>query len=191
MDSTPSSHERERVEKRHLPRLAPAAYRGFACIHWTLTLDHRDTGWLTATFHHTWQLTLLHTCSRYDLLCPVYVLMPDHAHLLWLGLDEQNSDQRTAMEFLRKHLRSSLSPARWQHQVHDHVLREDERASGVFQTVAHYILDNPVRAGLIQDWTNYPFSGCCIPGYPDLHLPQSDYWEKFWRIRNRLVENSI
>jgi REP element-mobilizing transposase RayT len=175
METSDSSHERKRVEKRHLPRLAPAAYRGFASVHWTLTLDHRATGWLTAIFHHTWQFTLLHTCSRYDLLCPVYVLMPDHIHLLSHGIREPGSDQRIAIEFLRKHLRAHLAPASWQHQAHDHVLDAHERAPGAFQAIAHYIFENPVRARLAANPAAYPFIGCCIPGYPDLHPTQSDY----------------
>lgn len=185
-----SSYERERVGQRHLPRLAPQFYRGRAFVHWTLTTDNRATGWLTLGFHHTWRLMLLHTCSRYHLACPAYVLMPDHAHLLWLGLDDQCSDQRLAIEFFRKHLRPALAPTQWQNQAHDHVLQEHERERGAFQTVAHYILENPVRAMLTQTQADYAYLGCCIPGYPDLQCIQQDYWEKFWRIYNRLVEPS-
>lgn len=191
MDSASgSSHERERVDKRSLPRLAPEFYRGQAFIHWTLTIEGRATGWLTVEFHRAWQLCLLHTCSRYALACPVYVLMPDHIHLLCLGLDEMGSDQRLAVEFLRKHLRPALSPAAWQHQAHDHVLREHEREHSAVQTVAHYILENPGRAGLVTSTDTYPFLGCCVPGYPDLNLSQPDYWERFWRIYNRLIGES-
>jgi hypothetical protein len=97
-------------------------------VHWTLTLDHRATGWLTPGFHHTWQLTLLHASARYGLACPCYVLMPDHIHLIWLGLRD-DADQRTAIGFLRKHLRPALAPHDWQKQAHDHVLRDVERVS--------------------------------------------------------------
>ena len=183
-----SSHERERVEKGHLPRLASEAYRGRAFVHWTLTTENRATGWLSPVFHQQWQMILLHSCIRYQIACPVHVLMPDHAHFLGLGLHD-DSDQRTAVEFLRKHLRSALSPAGWQHQTHDHILRDHQREQGAFQTVAQYILDNPVRAELVERASDYPFLGCCVAGYPDLSVNQNDYWERFWRIYNRLVEN--
>jgi len=185
-----SSHERERVVKHHLPRLAAEFYCGQSFIHWTLTINNRATGWLTPEFHQASQLILLHTCSRYALVCPVYVLMPDHVHLLSLGLDQNGTDQRVALEFLRKHLRSALSPASWQHQAHDHVLREDERKHGAVQTVAHYILENPVQAKLAASVGNYPFLGCCVPGYPGLQVALPDYWEKFWRIYQRLIGES-
>jgi REP element-mobilizing transposase RayT len=187
-ESASGSRERKRVEKGHLPRLAPEWYRGRAFVHWTLTTENRATGWLTPAFHQHWQFILLHTCHRYSLACAAYILMPDHTHTLWLGLDDSGSDQRVAIEFFRKQVRPALSPADWQRQPHDHVLDEAERKHGSFQTVAHYILENPVRAGLVVRWRDYPYVGCCVPGYPDLDVRREDYWELFWRIYNRLVE---
>ena len=188
MDSTSgSSHERQRVEKGHLPRLALEYYLGRNFIHWTLTVDQRATGWLTPALHAQWQLTLLHASARYQLTCPAYVLMPDHVHVLWIGLRD-DSNQRIAIEFLRKHLSPTLAPTKWQQQVHDHVLREHERERGAFQTVAQYILENPVRAGLAGSAPEYRFVGCCIPGYPELEVSQTDYWERFWRVYNFIVE---
>ena len=182
------SRERQRVDKDHLPRLAPEYYCGRAFVHWTLTLEDRATGWLTPAFHHTWELTLLHACARYSLACPAYVLMPDHAHLLWLGLDDKGSDQRLAIEFIRKHLRPFLAPAEWQRQPHDHVLTEAERERGAFQTVAHYLFENPVRAQLATRWQDYPLLGCCVSGYPEFDPRISDFWERFWRCYNYVVE---
>lgn len=31
----------------------------------------------------------------------------------------------------------------------------------------------------MEDWR---FSGAVVPGYPNLHPLQLDYWEKFWPI---------
>jgi len=194
------SRERERVDSRSgerqrpdafilkgsLPRLTPEHYRARAFVHWTLTLEDRATDWLTPAFHHAWQLTLLHASARYGLACPAYVLMPDHIHLLWLGLRE-DSDQRTAIEFLRKHLRPALTPHDWQKQPHDHVLRDTEREQGAFQTIAHYIQENPVRAGLCSAATDYTYTGCCVLGYPELNVHAADYWLRFWRLHHYLV----
>ncbi len=154
------------MDQAHLPRLAPEFYRGHAFVHWTLTTEHHATGWLTPAFHHAWQLTLLHACARYALACPAYVLMPDHAHLLILGLHAETSDQRLAIEFLRKHLRPSLAPTDWQRQAHDNVLRESDREHAAFQLTAHYIGENPVRAKLAARWQDYAYTGCCISGSP-------------------------
>ena len=180
--------ESRRVEKRHLPRLAPEFYRGRAFVHWTLNIDDRATGWLTPEFHHAWLLTLLHASARFNLVCPAYVLMPDHIHLLWIGHDEQGSDQRVAIEFLRKHLRPHLAPAAWQRQTYDHALTEAERERGAFRTCAHYIFENPVRAELVSTWQDYVYLGCCLPGYPEFDPRETEYWDRFWRCYNYFVE---
>ena len=182
------SRERQRVEKDHLPRLAPEWYRGRAFVHWTLTTENRATGWLTPDFHHTWRLVLLHACARFELICPVYVLMPDHAHLICLGVNDHGSDQRVAIEFLRKHLRPHLAPAEWQRQPYDNVLRESDRAHDAFQNTARYIFDNPVRASLVTRWQDYPHAGCCVAGYPEFEVRADGYWERFWRCYNYVVE---
>ncbi|MFH1498219.1 MAG: hypothetical protein ABII82_10385 [Verrucomicrobiota bacterium] len=91
------------VPKSKLPRLERQWYRGRAAALWTHTLHNRTTGWLTPDFHHRFREILLHACARHDLACPAYVLMPDHWHLLWLGVAE-TSDQLQATKFLREHL---------------------------------------------------------------------------------------
>ncbi len=188
---SPSSRERQRADrtqKGYLPRLAPESYRGLAFVLWTPTIEKRATGWLTPAFHDQWRHILLHACARFDLACPAYVLMPDHGHLIWLGLNERGSDQRLAIEFLRKNLRSHLTPADWQHQAHDHVLTEDERQRGTFLATATYVLENPARAGLVSRREEWPYLGCCVPGYPEFSPIAPDYWERFWRCYNYLVE---
>lgn len=178
--------ERERVEKDHLPRLAPEWYRGHAFVHWTLTIADRATGWLDESFHARWQFVLLHACARFRLAAPAYVLMPDHIHLLWAGLAE-GSDQRLAVTFLRQHLSPALAPATWQRQPYDHILQDKERKPDAIAAAAHYLFENPVRAGLVATSGDYSYLGCCVAGFPDLDVRQNDYWELFWRLYNRLV----
>jgi putative transposase len=156
-------------------------------VHWTLTLENRARGWLTGSFHQDWKLLLLHTCARYSLVCPVYVLMPDHCHLVFIGVDDCGADQRVAIEFLRKRTAPLLAPARWQQQSHDNVIREQDRERNAFTTIAHYVFDNPVRSGLVTHWMEYKYSGYSIPGYPDLPFHSERYWVLFWRIFERLV----
>lgn len=81
-----------------LPRLAPPFYRGDAVIHWTMPVAMRATGWLNETFHARFRETMLHAAAREGLFCPAYCLMPDHSHLLWMGL-RRDSDQRNGMKF--------------------------------------------------------------------------------------------
>jgi hypothetical protein len=107
--------------------------------------------------------------------------MPDHLHLVWMGM-RRESDQLNAMRFLRRQLTPVLRPHKFQHQAHDHVLREDERKRGVFARVCFYVLANPDRAKLVADGGDWPFSGVIVPGYPELHPMQEGFWEKFWKL---------
>jgi REP element-mobilizing transposase RayT len=172
--------------RAHLPRLPAEHYRGCAFVHWTMTVDQRQSGWLNREFHEHFRLVMLHALARHRLACPVYCLMPDHLHLIWTGISPA-SDQRLACAFFRKYVNSALQPRKLQLQAFDHVLRARERLGDALAKIADYILQNPVRAQLCQSWREYPYSNALVAGYPDLDVRQSDSWEIFWRIYNRLV----
>jgi|ERR1700677_4409413 len=164
-----------------LPRLAPPFYWGDAVIHWTMPVALRATGWLNEAFHARFRETMLHAASREGLFCPTYCLMPDHIHLLWMGL-RPDSNQRNGMKFLREHLARALQPHRFQHQSHDHVLRDEERKRNAFAKICFYILANPVRAGLVKEREIWPFCGAIIPGYPAPHPSNDGFWPLFWKL---------
>ena len=94
---------------------------------------------------------------------PVYVyrIMPDHVHLVLSPADGcdliafvaqfKNLVQRAAW-------RTGLVGHIWQPRFWDHFLRGDEDLG---RTVA-YVLANPVRAGLVGTWQEYPYSGSLV-----------------------------
>ena len=183
-------------ERHHLSRLAPEFYRGFSAVLWTITLERRATGWLDDSFHLHFRELLLHAAAREGLFCPAYVLMPDHAHLVWLGL-RAGSDQRNAMKFFRQQLALKLagrSPTgveyELQKQSHDSVLREKDRLRGAFQKTCFYVLDNPRRQGLVDHPRDWPYLGAVVPGYPSLRPLAEDFWEQFWKLYQRHREPS-
>ena len=69
-----------------LPRIGRDSYQGNAVVLWTLPVAKRRTGWLDDVFHARFRELILHANAREGLICPVYVLMPDHIHLVWMGL---------------------------------------------------------------------------------------------------------
>jgi putative transposase len=88
--------------------------------------------------------------------CFAYCLMPDHLHLQISTRDGNlvdliNGWKSYTANLLRK---SGLKGACWQRGFYDHALRKDED----IQTVAEYIVNNPVRAGIVRNWREYPFS---------------------------------
>jgi len=94
----------------------------------------------------------------------------------------RESDQLNAMRFLRRQIAPALKPHKFQHQAHDHILREDERKRGAFARVCFYVLANPIREKLATKVEDWPFNGVVVPGYPALHPTQEDFWEGFWKL---------
>ena len=85
------------------------------------------------------------------------VFMPDHVHLLCEGVS-RSADLKSTMKTAR--MRSTVAvrplvamPSLWQDGDWDRVLRSDEDVVAV----AGYIVQNPVRAGLVQRPEDYPY----------------------------------
>lgn len=168
----------------YLPRLPREYYQGDSIVHWTLPIARRQQGWLNESMHAIFRELMLHTAAREGLFCPTYCLMPDHLHLVWMGL-RLDTDQLNGMAFLRTHLEPKLAPQKFQHQAHDHVLKEEERRHDAFALVCHYILKNPVAEALASQPDEWRYSGAIIPGYPILNPLQDGFWPKFWKLHSK------
>jgi putative transposase len=91
-----------------------------------------------------------------------YCIMPDHIHLLMcnagstLGSLIQGFKGRTSSRLHR------LEPdlVVWQPGYWDHIVRKEE---GLYDVLL-YILLNPVRGGLVNDWWDYPWLGSPLIG---------------------------
>ena len=120
--------------------------------------------------------------------------MPDHFHFIWIGISS-GSDQRNAMKYFRKQLNLVLNKVsiKLQKQSYDHVLREEERKETQFVNIVEYIARNPERAELVKQghFYDYKYSGCLVPGYPELRLSQPDLWQLFWRIYHYLQKEGL
>ena len=84
--------------------------------------------------------------------------MPDHVHVLAVG-EALESDLEAFMARMKQgtgfHFKKLHRASLWQDGYYDRILRNDEQTV----VVARYILENPVRAGLVTDFRDYPFSG--------------------------------
>jgi putative transposase len=165
----------------YLPRLPREYYQGDAVVHWTQTTFDHASGWLNSVFHERFRELMLHAAAREGLFCPTYCLMPDHIHLVWMGL-HLDTDQRNGMAFLRTYLEPVLNPHRFQPQAEDNVLREEELKHDAFASVCFYVLNNPVRADLVKHPQEWSYCGAILPGYPKLHPLDADFWRMFWKL---------
>lgn len=87
-----------------------------------------------------------------------YCFMPDHAHLLVEGKHSDADMQHFVAWFKQKSgywFRSTYRAKLWAPNYHEHVLRNDEATIAV----ARYIIQNPVRKGMVDDCSSYPYSG--------------------------------
>jgi putative transposase len=92
-----------------------------------------------------------------------HCVMPDHAHLVTEGIAddsdfkyfEKMAKQRSAYKLWKGYQFQNV----WQEGFHDWVIRPDQDIMDVIR----YVLDNPVRAGLVDRWDQYPFSGTLFP----------------------------
>jgi len=163
-------------------------------VHWSLVIQDRKQGWCKPILLYKFRELLTHTAFRYAIACPVYCLMPDHIHMLWMGLFE-SSDQRLAMRHFRDRFNDVLErlQVELQGQAYDDVLKDEERKEESIEAVCDYIARNPERAGLvpIDGYADYKFTGCLVPGYPELTPFAADYWTRYWRIVSYLRSNGL
>jgi putative transposase len=85
-----------------------------------------------------------------------FVVMPDHVHWLFELSGDKSLSQ--VVRYLKGHSSHRINKAQkitvavWQAGFHDRALRRMER----LRDVAYYIINNPVRAGLIKEYSDYP-----------------------------------
>jgi REP element-mobilizing transposase RayT len=99
-----------------------------------------------------------------------YCLMSNHGHLL---IDQQDipdppplkdGKHYTALSHAMRLLKGRSGyacagllghkGAFWQHESYDHVVRDEKE----FERILEYIVNNPVKAGLVNDWKDWPYT---------------------------------
>jgi REP element-mobilizing transposase RayT len=94
----------------------------------------------------------------YDL--QAYCIMPNHVHLVFVGRNDIPTYR--ILQSLKRHTARMANRALgrtgafWQDESYDHVVRDGEE----LERVLWYVLNNPVKAGLVSDWKAWPWSYC-------------------------------
>jgi len=134
-------------------------------------LDHCETGprWLEEMNIATIVADKIH--SMKDLYFPLlaFCIMPNHVHLLIDNLNNKELQHggKTAKYPITDTLRllkgntartCNLALGRggrfWNHESYDHYVRSESE----LERIIKYILHNPVKAGLVEDWTTWQFT---------------------------------
>jgi REP-associated tyrosine transposase len=90
--------------------------------------------------------------ERHHWTVPLLLLMPDHLHML-ASFNAEFGMTKIVRNW-KRYLATKLG-INWQRDFFDHRLRSDES----FSDKANYILQNPVRAGLVTQWEDWPYQG--------------------------------
>lgn len=104
---------------------------------------------------------VLRSAAENDFELVAYCFMPDHLHLLIAARSEASDGLRFirgAKQYSGYYFKQRFGTPLWQRYGYEHVLRDDEETL----SVARYILENPVRAGLVERVEDYPFLGSMI-----------------------------
>ena len=105
--------------------------------------------------------------SNEEMLLYAYCFMPDHVHILLApegGRDVLSLVRTYKSKTTRIYWKLGNRGRLWQHGFYDRILRQEEN----IKQVAGYIMENPVRKGLVNDFREYPFSGSLVFSKDDL-----------------------
>jgi len=78
-----------------------------------------------------------------------FVVMPDHVH--WLLQLTEGVTLSNVIKSMKSESAKAIGQPIWQSGYYDHALRKDED----IQTIARYIVANPIRAGLVSKVGDY------------------------------------
>jgi REP element-mobilizing transposase RayT len=99
----------------------------------------------------------------YDLIS--YSIMPNHKHVVFTPLEESNGKYFSLSKIMHSLKRHTAREANlilgregefWQHENYDHYIRD----AAELERIVKYVLYNPVKAGLVDDWRKWEWSYC-------------------------------
>jgi putative transposase len=91
--------------------------------------------------------------------------MPNHVHLVITPLKNPDGVEYSLSQIMHNIKRNSGKQANillnrtgpfWQHESYDHFIRNEAE----FIKTIEYVLLNPIKAGLVEDWTQWKWSYC-------------------------------
>lgn len=107
-----------------------------------------------------------HNRHTWNLHC--YCLMPDHLHIIVSLLESERSstDSKSILNWIahfktyttQQWHKSGGNGPLWQKSSFDSVIDQFEPVDDLI----HYVLNNPVRKGLVDNWEDYPYCGTTL-----------------------------
>ena len=163
------------------PRFPEFDYKGFNRYFLTVCVNQRAPIFLDVELGRCLAGHFLPIAATFDFEVIAYCIMPDHFHILVGG----NTDDCELMPFM--HRWKQVTGYWWKHELrhqtrlwqkgyYDRILRDSDSTEGVMR----YILENPVRAGLVEDVRDYPLIGATHYDI-DVLLESAISWRPSWK----------
>jgi REP element-mobilizing transposase RayT len=101
--------------------------------------------------------------QRYEL--DTFCIMSNHVHIIFTPLEDADGNYyalSSVMHSLKRHTArqaNSLlnqSGRFWQPESYDHIVRDEEELA----RIREYVLNNPVKVGLVEAWDEWPWTYC-------------------------------
>jgi putative transposase len=146
------------MRRRKNIRLPPDCYRGWTLALITICTKNKVPYFGFEGITECGIDTLSEVSALEQFLVPVYCFMPDHVHLLIESRSDESDVRRFVARFKQVsayRIRKCRPAFAWQRNYHDRVLH----TMNGWPNVARYVLENPIRIGLVNDARDYPYSG--------------------------------
>jgi putative transposase len=90
---------------------------------------------------------------EFGALVHCYCIMPDHLHML-ISLVNCGRNMSRLLHGFKYSASRKAGRRLWQRSFHDHILRPSENP----KEICRYILENPIRKGLVADFNQWPYA---------------------------------
>jgi putative transposase len=142
-------------EKRH--RLPRRCYCGNVSVSYHACVAERRRVFASAPIVDELVRQLTDAATRHGCKVRAYCFMPDHLHVILRGQTAEADTWAAMFGFKRRSgvwLSKALGVA-WQKGFYDEILSSGKEADAM----VGYVLANPVRKGIVEDWWDYQFNG--------------------------------
>jgi REP-associated tyrosine transposase len=152
---------KKKTVREKLHRLPNEMYVGYKTVAFTICVKDNQKLFISEEVFENIEQKLITSLQHYKCSANVYLFMPDHLHLIVEG-HKVDSNIKMSIELFKQKtgywLSKNLPNFKWQKDYYDHIIRNDEDV----QNQIRYILNNPVRANLVENWKEYPYKGSTI-----------------------------
>ncbi len=155
----------DKIKHRKQLRLKDFDYKGSAFVYFiTICTENKQTHFSNDKIAKIIADEIEFRRIKKEIKVFCYCIMPDHLHILpSLTEDYQKRLQDWVSAFKRytaKTINESfcVKPL-WQKNFYDHIVRKEES----LLAITEYIVNNPVRKGMVLNWEEYPYSKMVDP----------------------------